>query len=221
MLFNSNAFLFGFLPIVLIQFHLCDHVSSRHAIALLALASLVFYAWNSLSTLPILILSILFNYVVGYYICTRENHIGPVTPRALVAFGLIANLAALCLYKYANLLIDVINRTIVPRELQAITGIDIYLPAGISFFTFTQIAYLVDCYRHRVSERNPINYTLFVSFLPHLIAGPLLHHRNIIPQLSNIVEASRDINKISLGLAIFSIGLSKKIFIAICATNHM
>jgi len=214
MLFNSYAFIFGFLPIVLILFHLCSRISSRCAIGLLTLASLVFYALDSLSSLPILILSIIFNCIVGYYICTRKDHSGLTGPRALVTFGIVVNLAVLGTYKYANLLIDAIDKVIVPLGLQSIPAVNIYLPAGISFFTFTQIAYLVDCYRHRVSERNAVDYALFVSFFPHLIAGPLLHHGNVIPQLKNIVAASRDTRQISIGLAIFAIGLAKKILLA-------
>jgi len=214
MLFNSNVFIFGFLPIVLILFHICGQISSRCAIVLLALASLVFYAWDSISMLPILILSITLNYIYGQYLCTHTLRFGCVTPRVLIIFGITANLAVLSLYKYTNLLIEVVNQIIVLWGLKAIPQVEIYLPTGISFFTFTQIAYLIDCYRNRVPERNPVDYTLFVSFFPHLIAGPLLHHRNIIPQLSNIVEASRNVKTLSIGIAIFSIGLAKKILIA-------
>lgn len=214
MLFNSNAFIFGFLPIVLILFHICGQISSRCAIALLALASLVFYAWDSISMLPILILSIALNYICGQCICSSTRHPGRVTPRVLLTFGITANVAVLSLYKYTNLLIDVVNKLFILWDLQAIPYVEIYLPTGISFFTFTQIAYLIDCYRHRVSDRNPVDYTLFVSFFPHLIAGPLLHHRNIISQLPNIVEGSRNIKIVCIGIAIFSIGLAKKILIA-------
>jgi alginate O-acetyltransferase complex protein AlgI len=210
MLFNSNVFIFGFLPIVLILFHICGQISSRCAIALLALASLVFYAWDSISMLPILILSITLNYIYGQYLCAHTIRFGCVTPRILIICGITANLAVLSLYKYTNLLIEIVNQIIVLWGQKAIPQVEIYLPTGISFFTFTQIAYLIDCYRNRVPERNPVDYTLFVSLFPHLIAGPLLHHRNIISQLSNIVEASRNVETVSIGIAIFSIGLVKK-----------
>ena len=215
MLFNSNAFVFGFLPVTLLLFHLAGRLGTRQAIVVLTLASFVFYAWDSLAALPILLLSIVFNFLTGSLICEGgSRRIRFLTPRVLVTAGIAANLCALGFYKYLNLLIELANAARGLAGWHPLAAVDVYLPTGISFFTFTQIAYLVDCYRHRVTDRSPADYALFVSFFPHLIAGPLLYHGNIIPQFRQFIRESLDTQKIAIGIATFAIGLSKKIFLA-------
>src|SRR6185312_13210831 len=91
---------------------------------------------------------------------------------------------------------------------------DIVLPLGISFFTFTQIAFLVDVYRRQAREYSFVHYTLFVSYFPHLIAGPLLHHREIMPQFSRPRTYALSAENLGVGLAIFTIGLAKKVVLA-------
>src|SRR4029077_12397776 len=130
-------------------------------------------------------------------------------PRAVGTLGVGLNLAALCYFKYTNCIFD---------SLTMLTGaplpfVNIILPLGISFFTFQQIAYLVDVMRGARVERDIVSYTLFVSFFPHLIAGPLVHHAEMIPQFKR-GRTSRSAVLAARGLAIFAAGLFKKVVIA-------
>ena len=219
MLFNSFAFLFGYLPIVLAGYFLLDRLTSsaswRLAPALwLALASLFFYAWWDVRYLPLLLASICVNYGAGRLIGARA---GAARKRALVA-ALALNLGLLAYYKYANFFIDSVNAVAVAAGAGAGSlpwhGLDIILPIGISFFTFTQIAFLVDCYRGEVREYRFIHYVLFVSYFPHLIAGPVLHHRDMMPQFADPANAHPRAANFAIGLSIFTIGLAKKVLIA-------
>ena len=219
MLFNSFAFLFGYLPIVLAGYFLLDRLTScaswRLAPALwLALASLFFYAWWDVRYLPLLLASISVNYGAGRLLGASA---GAARKRVLVA-ALALNLGLLAYYKYANFFIDSVNAVAVAAGAGAgslpWSGLDIILPIGISFFTFTQIAFLVDCYRGEVREYRFIHYVLFVSYFPHLIAGPVLHHRDMMPQFAKPANAHPRAANFAIGLSIFTIGLAKKVLIA-------
>ncbi|MCC7705153.1 MBOAT family protein [Janthinobacterium sp. GW460P] len=228
MLFNSFAFLFGYLPIVLAGYFLLDRwnrASGGLALgwrplapaAWLALASLFFYAWWDVRYLPLLLASICVNYGAGRLLGASA---GAARKRVLVA-ALALNLGLLAYYKYANFFIDSINAVAVAAGAAgAITdslpwhGLNIILPIGISFFTFTQIAFLVDCYRGEVREYRFIHYVLFVSYFPHLIAGPVLHHRDMMPQFADPANAHPRAVNFAIGLSIFTIGLAKKVLIA-------
>jgi D-alanyl-lipoteichoic acid acyltransferase DltB (MBOAT superfamily) len=219
MLFNSFAFLFGYLPIVLAGYFLLDRLTSSASWRLapavwLALASLFFYAWWDVRYLPLLLASICVNYGAGRLIGARA---GAARKRALVA-ALALNLGLLAYYKYANFFIDSVNAVAVAASAGAASlpwsGLDIILPIGISFFTFTQIAFLVDCYRGEVREYRFIHYVLFVSYFPHLIAGPVLHHRDMMPQFADPANAHPRAANFAIGLSIFTIGLAKKVLIA-------
>ncbi|MEX0144204.1 MBOAT family protein [Massilia sp. LMS1-1-1.1] len=224
MLFNSFAFLFGYLPIVLAGYFLLDRLAPgagtstswrRLAPATwLALASLFFYAWWDARYLPLLLASICVNYGAGRLIGARA---GAARKRALVV-ALVLNLGLLAYYKYANFFIDSVNAVAVTAGAGADSlpwhGLDIILPIGISFFTFTQIAFLVDCYRGEVREYRFIHYVLFVSYFPHLIAGPVLHHRDMMPQFADPANAHPRAANFAIGLSIFTIGLAKKVLIA-------
>ena len=219
MLFNSFAFLFGYLPIVLAGYFLLDRLTScaswRLAPAVwLALASLFFYAWWDVRYLPLLLASICVNYGAGRLIGARA---GEARKRVLVA-ALALNLGLLAYYKYANFFIDSVNAVAVAAGAGAgslpWSGLDIILPIGISFFTFTQIAFLVDCYRGEVRGYRFIHYVLFVSYFPHLIAGPVLHHRDMMPQFADPANAHPRAANFAIGLSIFTIGLAKKVLIA-------
>lgn len=135
---------------------------------------------------------------------------GGYSPKALLVFGISFNLLLLGFFKYTDFLLDNFN---------GIFGANIplphiVLPIGISFFTFTQIAYLVDSYRKEASEYDLIRYILFVSYFPHLLAGPILHHKEMMPQFANKWNMAIRWRNIALGLFIFSIGLFKKVVIA-------
>ncbi|MGK5052353.1 MBOAT family O-acyltransferase [Janthinobacterium sp. RB2P8] len=217
MLFNSFAFLFGYLPIVLAGYFLLDRWAScaswRLAPAVwLALASLFFYAWWDVRYLPLLLASICVNYGAGRLIGASA---GAARKRVLLA-ALALNLGLLAYYKYANFFIDSVNAIaeVAGTDSLPLSGLDIILPIGISFFTFTQIAFLVDCYRGEVREYRFIHYVLFVSYFPHLIAGPVLHHRDMMPQFADPANAHPRAANFAIGLSIFTIGLAKKVLIA-------
>jgi len=226
MLFNSFAFLFGYLPIVLAGYFLLDRWAPAASASAswrrlapatwLALASLFFYAWWDVRYLPLLLASICINYGAGRLLGASA---GAARKRVLVA-ALALNLGLLAYYKYANFFIDSVTAVAVAVAAGADAaslpwhGLDIILPIGISFFTFTQIAFLVDCYRGEVREYRFIHYVLFVSYFPHLIAGPVLHHRDMMPQFADPANAHPRAANFAIGLSIFTIGLAKKVLIA-------
>ncbi|MGK5055400.1 MBOAT family O-acyltransferase [Janthinobacterium sp. LB2P49] len=224
MLFNSFAFLFAYLPIVLAGYFLLDRWASAAGATTswrrlgpaswLAGASLFFYAWWDVRYLPLLLASICVNYGAGRLIGSCA---GAARKRALLA-ALALNLGLLAYYKYANFFIDSVNAVAIAAGADTASlpwhGLDIILPIGISFFTFTQIAFLVDCYRGEVREYRFIHYVLFVSYFPHLIAGPVLHHRDMMPQFADPANAHPRAANFAIGLSIFTIGLAKKVLIA-------
>jgi D-alanyl-lipoteichoic acid acyltransferase DltB (MBOAT superfamily) len=203
MLFSSYTFLFQFLPAVVLAFAAARQHSPRAGIMVLAGASLLFYgAWRPVYLL-LLIASVAVNFSLGLLM---ED---PLRRRAIGLFGVALNLALLCYFKYTNFIFDSIN-TLTGAPLPFV---NIVLPLGISFFTFQQIAYLVDVMRGAKVERDIVSYTLFVSFFPHLIAGPLVHHAEMIPQFKR-GRSGRSAVLAARGLAIFAAGLFKKVVIA-------
>ena len=203
MLFSSYTFLFQFLPATALAFAAARLHSPRAGIMVLAAASLVFYgAWR-----PIYLLLLLASIAVNFSLGLRMED--PLRRRAIGTFGVVLNLALLCYFKYTNFIFDSVN-TLTGAPLPFF---NIVLPLGISFFTFQQIAYLVDVMRGAKVERYIVSYTLFVSFFPHLIAGPLVHHAEMIPQFKR-GRTSRSSVLAARGLAIFAAGLFKKVVIA-------
>jgi D-alanyl-lipoteichoic acid acyltransferase DltB (MBOAT superfamily) len=151
----------------------------------------------------------LFNYVIGSSL-TKENEHKKINKKTLLSFGIVANLLLLGYFKYADFFISNIN-------LASDSNFDLLhlaLPLAISFFTFQQIAYLVDSYRGETKEYDFISYSLFVTFFPQLIAGPIVHHKEIMPQFAQTSNLVKKYKNIALGLFIFSIGLFKKVIIA-------
>jgi alginate O-acetyltransferase complex protein AlgI len=203
MLFSSYTFLFQFLPVTVLAFAAARRHSPRAGILVLAGASLFFYgAWR-----PIYLLLLLASVGVNFGLGLRMED--PLRRCAIGMFGVALNLALLCYFKYTNFILD---------SFTALTGaplplVNIILPLGISFFTFQQIAYLVDVMRGAKVERDIVSYTLFVSFFPHLIAGPLVHHAEMIPQFKR-GRTGRSSVLAARGLAIFAAGLFKKVVIA-------
>jgi alginate O-acetyltransferase complex protein AlgI len=203
MLFSSYTFLFQFLPATALAFAAARRHSPRAGIMVLAGASLFFYgAWQPVYLL-LLIVSIAVNFALGL---RMED---PLRRRAIGRFGVALNLAVLCYFKYTNFVFDSLN-TLTGAPLPFV---NIVLPLGISFFTFQQIAYLVDVMRGAKVERDIVSFTLFVSFFPHLIAGPLVHHAEMIPQFKR-GRTGRSAVLAARGLAIFAAGLFKKVVIA-------
>ncbi|MCM5571746.1 MBOAT family protein [Burkholderiaceae bacterium FT117] len=210
MLFSSGEFLFLYLPIVLAGFFLVARfLGAGFAAAWLTLASLFFYGFWRLQDLPLLMGSITFNYIAGRAIQSATDD-SVLTRKRLLAGAVAVNLGLLAYYKYANFLLGTVS-AIANLSIQPV---DVALPIGISFFTFTQIAYLVDSYAGKVRERNPLHYALFVTYFPHLIAGPVLHHAEMMPQFARRETYRPDVTNIVLGLAFLGIGLAKKVLVA-------
>ncbi len=204
MLFNSYGFLFVFLPIVLAVFLLLRQWNVAQVVWL-AVASLFFYGWWRLEVLPILIGSVLFNYAAGRIIIARRER-----ARLAVIVAVAGDIVLLGYYKYAGFLFS--NACI---ALHAdCHPLSIVLPIGISFFTFTQIAYVVDAYAGKVVDTSFPRYLLFVTYFPHLIAGPILHHASMMPQFRALDQVKLDAHRFSIGLTILVIGLFKKVCIA-------
>lgn len=207
MLFNSYEFIFLFLPITLFIYMNLWRISKFEKscqIIFLAFASLVFYAYWDVKYLPLLIISILFNYYMSLAINRSKS-------KKQLFFALTVNFLLLGFFKYTGFIIDTLKLFF---DLSFATP-NIILPLGISFFTFTQTAFLVDCYRDRDhKDCNMSNYSLFVTIFPHLIAGPILYHKNIIPQFLDKTKSIFSFKNFSFGLVIFIAGLFKKVMIA-------
>ena len=208
MLFNSYLFLLLFLPIALAGHYLASAISLRLAAFWLCLTSFVFYGWWNPQFVALLALSIAFNYVVSRLILRFAGHArlqGLVT-----ALGVGADLAALFHYKYFATLFNFLGEWGLTQGGMH----ELILPLGISFFTFTQIGYLLDCRSGIVKERSLLSYVLFVTFFPHLIAGPILHHKEMMPQFAQRRTFRLSASNVAIGSTIFFIGLAKKVLIA-------
>lgn len=208
MLFNSYSFIFVFLPIVFSAFFFFAKFRiTKAATASLVLASLFFYAYWEVAYLPLLLFSILFNFQIGRQI---EQNLQGNKRRLIFIFGVTTNLLLLGYFKYANFFVDSFNTVFhTGWSVQHIA-----LPLGISFFTFTQIAYLVDAYRGETKGYKLLTYSLFVTFFPHLIAGPILYHKDIIPQFHRLRNFVFSHKNTAMGLTLFTLGLFKKVVIA-------
>jgi len=203
LLFNSISFIFYFLPPVLIGYYVLGGKSSFASRLWLFISSVVFYSmWNP-RYVVLLLGSMIFNYSVGLWI--RKND-------SLMALwvGLAGNLLALCYFKYLFVTLQFLDRF----GLLHVAANPILLPLGISFFTFTQIGYLIDSQAGMVKESNLLDYANFVTLFPNLIAGPILHHREVMPQLKNVSTYRLKPENLSVGLTVFVVGLSKKVLIA-------
>lgn len=207
MLFNSYEFIFIFLPISLfIYFYLNSQKLIVGAKAFLIFASLSFYSYWDISYLPLILTSMFVNYTIARVLSKRD-----IDFRKIILFlGVSFNLAMLGYFKYADFFIENFN-SLFNGELPMLY---LTLPLAISFFTFQQIAFLVDSYRGETTEIDILNYALFVTFFPQLIAGPIVHHKEMMPQFAKLRIKFINYRNISIGLFIFAIGLFKKVVIA-------
>ncbi|MFE8701714.1 MBOAT family O-acyltransferase [Cytobacillus sp. FJAT-54145] len=207
MIFNSYEFLFGFLPVVwLIFLVLSKYKLYRTRTVWLVVSSLFFYSWWNPIYLPLILASMLINYFLGSVIGKMKE---AKLAKTILVLGVILNLSALGYYKYFDFFVENFNalfHTDIPL-------LYLTLPLAISFFTFQQIAYLVDAYRNETKEYDFWDYALFVSFFPQLIAGPIVHHKEMMPQFAANNSRIKAEN-IAKGIFIFSIGLFKKVVIA-------
>jgi len=212
MLFNSYEFIFIFLPVCfLIYFYLNKKKLTTASKGWLVCSNLFFYSWWNIAYLPIILASMVFNYVIGRSLNkTSKDKDKGVSKKSILIFGIIFNLSLLGFFKYTDFLIENFNLAFGSNaEL-----LKLALPLAISFFTFQQIAYLVDSYRQETKEYDFLNYALFVTFFPQLIAGPIVHHKEMMPQFTNTRNKVKNYRNIAMGLFIFSIGLFKKVVIA-------
>ncbi len=211
MLFNSYPFIFIFLPVTLLVFFSLARLQSiKLSLAWLTFASFIFYAYWNPAYLLLLLISIIFNYHLGKKISHAE--LNSRRAKILLGLGIIINLCIIGYYKYADFLISSFNPGLSQNwDLQ-----NIFLPLGISFYTFTQIAYLVDAYRGEIKDvdYDLMTYSLFVCFFPQLIAGPILRHDELIPQFEERRNFILSYENIARGLVLFGLGLAKKVLIA-------
>jgi alginate O-acetyltransferase complex protein AlgI len=210
MLFTTTTFCLLFLPIVLVGYYAIGGRSSTGGALLLFAASVFFYGWWMPQLTVLLLLSIVANFVIGLRIqrAHRERRAG--WAKAWIFTGIVFNLGLLGYFKYANFLVDSLSALLsTPIEFHRVV-----LPIGISFYTFTQIAYLVDTYQRKVTEVRWVHYGLFVTYFPHLVAGPVLHHAQMMPQFADEAVYGVQPANFVAGLAIFLLGLAKKVLLA-------
>jgi D-alanyl-lipoteichoic acid acyltransferase DltB (MBOAT superfamily) len=206
MLFSSLEFLFGFLPVALLAYHwlrVTDH--ERAAKLFLVAASVFFYGWWDVRYVPLVVGSIGANFVLSLFM-SRSKARG----KLILALGLALNLILLGYFKYANFFVSAVDQ---------MTGLEltlrkVVLPLAISFFTFQQIAYLVEAYKDGKPAKSFTDYCLFVLFFPHLIAGPITHHKEMLPQFEVMGRRPLPYSYIIVGAAILVMGLAKKVVVA-------
>lgn len=210
MLFNSAPYLFAFLPLTLVAFYVIAKISRDGAKVLVIVASLFFYSWISSRFLPLLVGSVVVNYIIGRAII-RAHGAGELGRVALLRnVGVLGNLALLVYFKYTNFLIENVN-VVTNANIQAL---NILLPLGISFFTFQRISYLIDCARGEVSRGRFVDFAAVSVFFPQLISGPIILYGETRPQFDTPRLGSHAASNVTVGLVIFAIGLFKKTVLA-------
>ena len=210
MLFNSYEFLLLFLPIT---FFVYFYLNSKKQIVIskifLVLASLFFYSWWNPIYLPLILASMLFNFFVGQRLSKKST-------KNMLIFGIVGNVALLGYFKYTDFFIENFNWAF-NKDVELL---HLALPIAISYFTFQQIAFLVDSYRGETKEYNFLNYALFITFFPQLLMGPIIHHKDMIPQFQTKWKSLIKWENVALGLFIFAIGLAKKTLIGDPLTDY-
>jgi len=212
MLFNSYEFIFVFLPLSFFVYFYLNH--KRLTIASkgwLVFSSLFFYSWWNIVYLPLILVSVLFNFTIAKTIVGSIDFKNKyLSKKSLLKIGLVFNIGLLVYFKYMDFFISNIN-TAFGSDMGLLY---LALPLAISFFTLQQIAFLIDSYEGLAKEKLFLDYAVFVTFFPQLIAGPIVHHKEMMPQFASVKNKVKNYNNIALGLFIFSIGLFKKVVIA-------
>lgn len=210
MIFSTYEFLLLFLPITFIGYFLLNRFRQYDAAKIwLVIASFAFYGFGSPDFFPFFLASVVLNYIFGMTMGTLGEN-AKIERKVLLTVSVLGNVGLLGYYKYTDFFIENINavaKTDFPLQ-------HIILPIGISFFTFQLIAFLVDSYRGQTQEYNIVNYLLFVTFFPQLIVGPIIHHKEMVPQFANKKNLIINYDNIAKGLFIFSIGCAKKMLLA-------
>jgi D-alanyl-lipoteichoic acid acyltransferase DltB (MBOAT superfamily) len=217
MLFNSYEFIFAFLPLTLLAFLLLGRASRELALGSLIVASLVFYAWWRPANLPIISVSLAINYVIARQLQRMARSDGPARLRTLLlAAGLVFNICFLGYFKYTDFLLgaanDIAGTQFVMRH--------IILPLGMSFITFQKIAFLLDVHAGRVEDFRLRDYLLFVLFFPQLVAGPIVHYREMMPQFHR-ASCRFEREGFVVGTTLFCFGLFKKVVLADSIAYHV
>jgi alginate O-acetyltransferase complex protein AlgI len=207
-LFTTATFVFVFLPVVLAGYFWLGARSPGAAAAWLFVASVFFYGYWVPEFTLLLLMSIGANYFIGTRIVAARASAG--RDKVWLILGVAFNLGLLGYFKYANFFVDSLN-TVLKLDWQIAR---VLLPIGISFYSFTQIAYLVDTWQGKVREAKPVHYGLFVTYFPHLIAGPVLHHAQMMPQFADRAVYRFNLANAALGLFVFALGLLKKVVLA-------
>jgi alginate O-acetyltransferase complex protein AlgI len=205
LLFNSPEFLFLFLPATLVCFVLAHRLGPTAPQVVLVIASTLFYAWWSVDFVVVLAASLITNYWIGQRLCDRPS-------RSLLAAGVLLNLAMLCYFKYTDFGITIVN-TLFDTNWPLL---HIALPLGLSFWIFQKIAWLADCHAGQVQDKSLLRFSLFVTLFPALIAGPITHHKEIMPQFAANAVRRRlpEAQMVAQGIAVFVLGMAKKVIIA-------
>ena len=200
MVFDSFDFVFVFFPIVFILYNCVRYKLKLQIISkyLLVFCSFIFFSYWNIYFLYLILLSILFNLLVVKLIINSNEKI----KKTLLIFGVTSNILYLGVFKYIDFFID-INNFLFDFNFATF---NLLFPLAISFYTIQQIAFLFDIYEKRVGNTSVIDYCLFVSFFPQLIAGPIVHYHETIPQFNEKAKSNFDFNNINLGIIIFSIG---------------
>lgn len=210
MLFNSYEFIFLFLPVTIFVFFKIGRLGHANAaLSWLVLTSFFFYGWWNPVYLVLILLSIIFNYIFGFILSKKITQ-DSIVKKSMLTFGVASNICLIGYFKYFNFF--AVNANAYAGTNFSIE--EIILPLAISFFTFQQITYLVDAYQGKTKEYNFLHYCLFVTFFPQLIAGPIVHHSEMLPQFSNKKIYTFNNRNFTIGLTIFIIGLFKKVVIA-------
>lgn len=212
MLFNSFEFILFFLPVVFCGYFV---LNKRKLTTLsrwwLLGASLFFYGWWNVYYIPLIISSVLFNFAITQAMIKRRDvQSGWMAPVRFLQLGLIFNIGFLAYFKYMDFFLETVNAGF-GTDLNLL---NLALPLAISFYTLQQIAFIIDSYEGLVEEKNFLDYALFVTFFPQLIAGPIVHHSEVMPQFANIKNKLLTLSNVNKGLFIFSIGLFKKVVLA-------
>jgi len=204
MVFSSAIFLYWFLPITFLLYFIIQNKKCRNII--LTMASIIFYAFGQLQYLPLLLFSVLCNYIFG--VLLSKQYCNVFKRKSIITFAVIVNIGMLCVFKYTDFFIESLN-TILHTNIPT-TGIP--LPIGISFFTFQGISYVIDVYRNRTEGTNDfLKVLLYISFFPQLIAGPIIKYHDISNEIDNRVCT---LKKAAEGLRRFTIGLAKKLLLS-------
>lgn len=199
MVFSSIIFLFRFLPITLFVYYIAPQKFKN---AVLVICSLFFYSWGEVKYFPIMIASILVDYIVSLVIERNREKKGIC--KICMGISLLFNLGMLFFFKYTNFFVDNINAFAGTH----FAGIQLTLPLGISFYTFQTLSYTIDVYRGKTkAERNIVNFAAFVTLFPQLIAGPIVKYTDVSRELR---ERKMNLAQINEGITLFILGLGKR-----------